>query len=68
MCEVSLLSGYFSQNILSFWARFLRISHCVNDYGGYSFNPPLILYISVLINNEEKIIQMIAKEEYFFIK
>ena len=65
MCEVYLLSGYFSQNILSFWARFLRIIHCIDHYADHPLNGPLILYISILIDDEEKVHHIIANAEYF---
>ena len=58
------MPGYFSQHILSFWARFLRIIHCINDYVDHPLNSPLNLYISILIDDEEEVHHIIANVEY----
>ena len=64
MCEVYLLSGYFSQNILSFWARFLRIIHCIYDYIDHSSDYLLILYVRILVDDKGKTHEIIANKEY----
>ena len=64
MCEVYLLSGYFSQNILSFWTRILRIIHCIYDYIDHSSDYLLILYVRILVDDKGKTDEIIANKEY----